>query len=49
VFIGRSDEGEETGDNSASAARIPERAVALVVAGAGLAGATRARGGPGLG
>jgi hypothetical protein len=49
VLDGRSDEGTETGVHSASTAGISERAVALVVAGACLTGATQARGGPGSG
>jgi len=44
VSVGRSGEGAETGDDPASAARTPERAIVLVVAGAGLACATWDRG-----
>jgi len=45
VSVRRSGEGAETGGNPTSAARMPERAIVLVVAGAGLAYATWDRGG----
>ena len=39
--MGGSGKGPEMGDDPISAARMPERAVVLVMAGAGLADATR--------
>ena len=40
MSVGRGGEGLKTGNDPASAARMPERAIVLVVAGAGLACAT---------